>query len=69
MTKEQIKAYEEQLKPCPFCGKKPKVRDLEKFKAFTVDCVNADCGANAFVKACSTLEEAIEAWNKRGGEE
>lgn len=25
MNKEQIKAYEEQLKPCPFCGNKAKM--------------------------------------------
>lgn len=25
MTKEELKAYEEQLKPCPFCGGKAKL--------------------------------------------
>lgn len=66
MTKEQIKAYEEQLKPCPFCGGKPKIQtwvtDLETYYiAWCRKCEVSPCTARH-----TNIKYAVKAWNKRG---
>lgn len=62
------------LKPCPFCGKTPKVVSDVRFpppnqfrtEAFEVVCMNPKC---PIYRADNTYflskEEAIKAWNKR----
>ena len=48
----------EELKPCPFCG-----GEAEDFgvDVFWVTCKNCHIGTESF----DTLQEAIEAWNRR----
>ena len=68
MDKEQIKAYEEQLKPCPFCGGKATLCELRY--GFNVKCLNhLDCSVLVVSNITDEPEETIEIWNKRGGEE
>ena len=51
------------LKPCPFCGKYPQaVMDDETEEKFGVKCFN--CGGSIYPEK-ETLQEAIEAWNRR----
>lgn len=53
----------ERLKNCPFCGKYPQtVVDDETEKKFGVKCFN--CGGMIYPEK-ATLQEAIEAWNRR----
>ena len=54
---------EPKLKPCPFCGKYPQtVVDDETEEKFGVKCFN--CGGSIYPEK-ATLQEAIEAWNRR----
>lgn len=56
----------EKLKLCPFCRKTPvTVVDDETEEKFGVKCFA--CGGAIFPEK-DTLEEAIEAWNRRAGE-
>lgn len=69
MTKEELKAYEKQLKPCPFCGKKATIGN--GFKWFYVSCSNFECGVKPKTLECYGVDgarKAVEVWNKRGGE-
>lgn len=54
----------EELKPCPFCGGKRAVTvvDDEAEERFGVKCF--DCGGMIDAEK-DTLQEAIEAWNRR----
>lgn len=55
------------LKPCPFCGKYPQtVVDDATEEKFGVKCFN--CGGMIDAEK-DTLQEAIEAWNRRVPEE
>ena len=52
------------LKPCPFCGRKPKITDLGQVKILS--CEYSKCMIQS--RICYTWrqeKEAIEAWNKR----
>lgn len=51
------------LMPCPFCGASPFLDDYSE--DWSVECHNKDCTAMPSSRLCATLEEAIEAWNKR----
>ena len=61
-----------ELKPCPFCGRKPsKVRE-HYVSGTALIYYSVECKAKltkCFVKPqtiyCKTKEEAIEAWNRR----
>ena len=67
MTKEELKTYEEQLKPCPFCGRKATFYQ-DEWGFNLVSCHNVDCP----IEPCSQnkdIEQAVKDWNKRGGEE
>ena len=55
------------LKPCPFCGGKPQIKYnyvAQKKKQWAVQC---RCGARFFFT--DRQYKAIEAWNRRAGEE
>lgn len=52
-----------ELKPCPFCGEKPKV--VEDISVSWVVCDNERCMVYARTLLNKTREEAIEAWNAR----
>lgn len=61
-----------ELKPCPFCGRKVKI-DEDDFYMFCCD----SCGAGVtFAKELEdgsatdmNLDESIDAWNRRAGDE
>ncbi len=64
-----------ELKPCPFCGRKPsKVYESRMFGStlifFYVKCKAATsrCRVKPSTMMYKTAEEAIEAWNRRAGE-
>ena len=73
MDKEQIRAqeeqYEKQLKPCPFCGGKARMNIGIAW--YFVHCGNDSnsCKVDCCTFSVDSPEEAIEIWNKRGGEE
>lgn len=72
----------EELKPCPFCGRKAKVKATKKdYVGFTIWC-ECECGAQTkgfcpdMRKQDDTIENieeckkrAIEAWNRRANDE
>lgn len=63
MTKDQIKIYEEQLKPCPFCGKKATIYQ-DEWGFNLISCHNTDCP----IEPCTTkrdIEQAVKDWNTR----
>lgn len=57
-----------ELKPCPFCGAFPVIRENHSGSTFVVECVNELCRLQ--VKSCltETEEAAIEIWNTRAEE-
>lgn len=62
-----------ELKPCPFCGGEPTIRALDEtanYEAINyILCLNDNCSVKPMMmKTDSTLEEAIEAWNRRASE-
>ena len=63
MTNEQIKAYEKQLIPCPWCGKKPKL--LNSYNWWWVRCrmPKSDCMVAPDTMLVRTPEEAVNIWN------
>lgn len=66
MTKEELKSYPKQLKPCPFCGKKAAVVKFAVQGYFVAGCSNAvGCGVNPMTLPRETPEEAMEIWNSR----
>lgn len=69
MTKEQIKAYEEQIKPCPFCG--GKARLYNRLGLWWVSCASLrdECESECRTRVFDLPDMAVKAWNKRGGEE
>lgn len=63
-----------ELKPCPFCGRKPVLKSdnrypkpgRERITAYEVVCNNMDCiiyGADD--KYFKTPQQAVKAWNRR----
>ena len=57
----------EKIKPCPFCGADPEVRDW--MCGFCVSCENRECPCMPTSFVYDTKEEAINFWNRRPGEE
>lgn len=56
------------IKACPFCGYPAVIRqNKEKVKPWYVRCGNIYCHVFPMTKNYSTIEEAIEAWNRRCG--
>ena len=58
-----------ELKPCPFCGHKAKLReclydDYYIKRYYIVHCIKCN-GSVGNSNSCLTEEEAIENWNKR----
>ena len=56
----------EELKPCPFCGKLPVTQNVGEGNVEII-CKNYSCSIMPF-QIYETEQEAIEAWNTRGGE-
>ena len=56
-----------ELKPCPFCGKRPGVHRSTFSEKYRIRCdQKGGCGAET--ASCGTKEQAIDAWNRRMGE-
>ena len=66
MREEELRAYEDKLKPCPFCGKKVKLYVSANGKGYNVSCSNAECRILVITEAVDSPKEAIKVWNKRG---
>ncbi len=62
-----------ELLPCPFCGEKGHVNSYHdeeaKILKFYISCWGDDCKINPQTGFMPSLEEAVEAWNMRGGKE
>lgn len=61
---------EPEPKPCPFCGKEPRIygdKYGDKPQAY-IACVNKDCPVTLETIFFQTRIEAIEAWNHRAGD-
>lgn len=56
------------LKPCPFCGAFPALKENHSGLTFVVECVNQMCGLQVKSYASETEEAAIELWNTRAEE-
>ncbi|MCR4819355.1 MAG: Lar family restriction alleviation protein [Fretibacterium sp.] len=54
---------EPELKPCPFCGEAPIIRDLDLL--FRVECSNLYCNCTALTHIARSRKEAIRFWNRR----
>lgn len=53
----------EEIKPCPFCGKEPRV-DKEACKIYCDECLLVMKPANVYPK-WHTGDELVERWNER----
>lgn len=59
-----------ELKPCPFCGCRPKLfRPGWGVYGNYVQCAARRCKVNPCTDSFPTREKAIAAWNRRKGEE
>ena len=56
-----------ELKPCPFCGLPPKMREtnIANMDMWVIYCKSTFCGVNPQTKYTRTRTAAIEAWNRR----
>ena len=63
MTKEQIKALEQELIPCPWCGQKPRI--LNSYGWWWVRCrtTKDKCKVTPDTMLVSSPEEAVKIWN------
>lgn len=52
----------EKLKPCPFCGKKPCVWQVKRWR---VGCINEECLWRVVTRTYDHKDNAIKAWNRR----
>lgn len=57
----------DELKPCPFCGGKARVKDYGNGETFRVVCENYLCPAESFIY--HTAQEAIDWWNRRANDD
>ncbi len=61
-----IKEHEEMLKPCPFCGGKPRIRtilDIDYDTHYVIEC--RKCEVKPRVSNIN-IKEVVKTWNKRG---
>lgn len=62
-----------ELKPCPFCGEKPKVdryfMPTMPNVLYAVQCVNINCPTNPIIQYCKDRAFIIKSWNRRAIDE
>lgn len=68
MTHEQLKTYESQLKPCPFCGSEATLERFENMKLYRAICNHIPCRVHLMGWWHENIEECIEEWNTRSAE-
>lgn len=51
------------LKPCPFCGRKPKVHKTNGI--FWINCPNKKCGVSSATLTKLNETDVVEIWNRR----
>ena len=59
---------ENELKPCPFCGKQPELHEWHNGKGvvtFQVCCENENCACRPFTRQYIRIIPVIDAWNER----
>lgn len=54
-----------ELKPCPFCGKRPHIEDGRNDRPWVVQCYNRDCNAQPYMDHADTRAQAVADWNTR----
>lgn len=60
------KPYANNLKPCPFCGKRPILHRSTYSERYRIIC---DAGCGAMTSSRASAEKAIESWNRRATDE
>jgi len=55
----------EKLKPCPFCGEMPKLREVPSMASWVIYCDSDSCGVRSETRPADTKAEVIAAWNRR----
>lgn len=56
---------DEELKPCPFCGRQPVLEQDEFVKTYwKIYCSNVDCVA-FYARGFFGKQSAVKAWNRR----
>lgn len=58
----------ERLKPCPFCGKVPKII-LSDSKFHIIRCQNEKCPASCVSVMDKSIKKLVKRWNSRTDEE
>ena len=61
---ESLKAANEQLMTCPFCGHSAVIREHRFYSEKSYGVICSDCGAMSF-QFFPTMGEAVAAWNTR----
>ena len=70
MSDDLISRKEIKMKTCPFCGSPGKMDYIALCeKPYFPQCSNGECIVSDTAISFSTKEEAVEAWNKRVGEQ
>ena len=57
--------YNEEIKPCPFCGNVGELNYRDKTNTYIVECTCNSCVAYWISAKYDTKDEAIYEWNKR----
>lgn len=59
------------LKPCPFCGNKPRILFFNNdvtIRKYNVGCNATLCPVKPTTRLFATVDEAVDAWNIRAGD-
>lgn len=67
LEKKFPEEFKPELKPCPFCGEVPK--SIYNTMCWKICCLNEHCPTKPYTARCDTEAKAIEAWNRRAGNE
>ena len=59
----------DELKPCPFCGRKAYIYKDEYIGTYRAECRNTRCSCIPSTWFCETKEGAADLWNRRAADE